>query len=78
MGSQASSLEPAILYAAKSSPDEKGSIADQLRKGREWALENGYEIVGEYEDEERLCLQGRQRRRPGSGHEARRERSAQR
>jgi DNA invertase Pin-like site-specific DNA recombinase len=58
MGSQASPLKPAILYAAKSSPDEKGSIADQLRKGREWALENGYEIVGEYEDENASAYKG--------------------
>jgi site-specific DNA recombinase len=48
----------AVLYAAKSSPDEKGSIEDQLKKTREWALENGYEVVGEYKDENASAYKG--------------------
>lgn len=42
---------PAIIYAAKSSPDEKGSIPDQIRMCRELADEEGYEVVAVYDEE---------------------------
>jgi hypothetical protein len=41
----------AIIYAAKSSPDERGSIPDQLKECRELAEAEGYEVVGEYSEE---------------------------
>lgn len=42
---------PAIIYAAKSSPDERGSIPDQLKKCRELADAEGYEVIDEYSEE---------------------------
>lgn len=41
----------AILYAAKSSPDERGSIPDQLGRGRRFADDDGYEVVAEHSEE---------------------------
>ncbi len=41
----------AVLYAAKSGPDERGSIPDQLRDCREAAEAEGRLIVGEGQDE---------------------------
>jgi DNA invertase Pin-like site-specific DNA recombinase len=41
----------AIIYAAKSSPDERGSIPDQLKKCRELAAAEGYEVVEDYSEE---------------------------
>jgi DNA invertase Pin-like site-specific DNA recombinase len=52
MEDQTSPLEPAILYAAKSSPDEKGSIPDQLMEARQWAGENGHQVIAEYSEED--------------------------
>ena len=52
MEDQTSPLEPALVYAAKSSPDEKGSIADQLKEGREKAKELGLEFTAEYSEED--------------------------
>ncbi len=42
---------PAIIYAAKSSPDERGSIPDQLKKCREMAEAEDYEFAAEYSEE---------------------------
>jgi DNA invertase Pin-like site-specific DNA recombinase len=42
---------PAIIYAAKSSPDERGSIPDQIKKCRALADEEGYEVVATYDEE---------------------------
>ncbi len=42
---------PAILYAAKSTEDTRGSIATQLKDGRAMAKREGWEVVGEYRDE---------------------------
>lgn len=48
----------AVLYAAKSSPDERGSIPDQLRKCREFAEREGYEVVAEYSEENVSAYRG--------------------
>jgi len=42
---------PAVIYAAKSTEDKHGSIASQLADCRKMAAENGWRVVGEYEDE---------------------------
>ncbi len=42
----------AILYAAKSSPDERESIPDQLKEARKWAEEQGLEVIAEYDEED--------------------------
>jgi site-specific DNA recombinase len=42
----------AILYAAKSTKDKRGSIPTQLEDCRAMAAGNGWEIVGEYADED--------------------------
>jgi site-specific DNA recombinase len=48
----------AILYAAKSSPDEKGSIEGQLKEAREWAEEQGLEVIAEYSEENVSAYKG--------------------
>src|SRR4249919_732250 len=48
----------AVLYAAKSTPDEKGSIPDQLRVARERAECEGRKVVAEYEDENASAWSG--------------------
>src|ERR1044072_7909755 len=48
----------AILYAAKSSPDEKGSIEGQLKEGREKAKKLGLEVVAEYSEEDVSAYKG--------------------
>lgn len=48
----------AVLYAAKSSPDEKGSIADQLADARAWAQEQGLEVIAEYSEEDVTAYKG--------------------
>src|SRR5215475_8575761 len=42
---------PAIIYAAKSSPDERGSIPDQIKKCRALAEAEDYEVVETYDEE---------------------------
>lgn len=42
---------PCVIYAAKSTQDRHASIPEQLADGREMAAENGWEIVGECQDE---------------------------
>jgi DNA invertase Pin-like site-specific DNA recombinase len=49
MGEQVSAL--AVLYAAKSTIDEKGSNATQLADARAFAEREGLEVIDEYEDE---------------------------
>lgn len=50
--------EFAVLYAAKSSPDEKGSIPDQLREGREWAKEKGLKVLASHSEENVSAYKG--------------------
>ncbi|HST69023.1 MAG TPA: recombinase family protein [Solirubrobacterales bacterium] len=51
MQGKGSNGRPAIIYAAKSSPDERGSIPDQIKKGQELAEAEGYEVVAVYHEE---------------------------
>ncbi|HEX8754112.1 MAG TPA: recombinase family protein [Solirubrobacterales bacterium] len=48
---QGKSSAPAIIYAAKSSPDERGSIPDQIRRCQELADGEGYEVIAVYQEE---------------------------
>jgi site-specific DNA recombinase len=57
-GRQGSMIGQAILYAAKSSPDEKGSIEGQLKEARERAEERGLEVVAEYSEENVSAYKG--------------------
>ncbi|MQA74179.1 MAG: hypothetical protein GEU88_07555 [Solirubrobacterales bacterium] len=41
----------AIIYAAKSTADQRGSIPAQLRDGRQLAEREGWTVMGEYHDE---------------------------
>ena len=41
----------AVVYAAKSTEDKRGSIATQLRDCRDLAECEGWEVVGEFRDE---------------------------
>lgn len=49
---------PAVLYAAKSTADEHGSIPTQLADGRAAAEAEGRTIVGEYSDEAASAFKG--------------------
>jgi DNA invertase Pin-like site-specific DNA recombinase len=48
----------AIVYAAKSTADEKGSIPTQLSDGREHAEREGWSVVAEYKDEAKSAYHG--------------------
>jgi DNA invertase Pin-like site-specific DNA recombinase len=48
----------AILYAAKSTKDPRGSIPTQLEDGRVMAARESWEIVGEYADEDATGWKG--------------------
>ena len=48
----------AVLYAAKSTEDEKGSIPDQLDDGRRLAAARDFEVVGEHQDEAKSAYHG--------------------
>jgi DNA invertase Pin-like site-specific DNA recombinase len=48
----------AIVYAAKSTKDPKGSIGTQLEDGRALAEREGYEVAGEYQDEAKSAYSG--------------------
>lgn len=50
-------MKPAVLYAAKSTQDVRGSIPDQLVDCRALALDK-YEVVGEYQDEAASAFHG--------------------
>jgi len=47
-----------VLYAAKSTSDEHGSIRSQFERCREYAARNGWEIEGEYSDEAASAFKG--------------------
>jgi site-specific DNA recombinase len=44
-------MKPAILYAAKSTLDKRGSIATQLDDGRRLSERESWDVVAEYQDE---------------------------
>jgi DNA invertase Pin-like site-specific DNA recombinase len=48
----------AVLYAAKSTADPKGSIATQLQDGRELCEGDGLAVLAEYEDEAKSAYHG--------------------
>jgi DNA invertase Pin-like site-specific DNA recombinase len=48
---EANQSRPAIIYAAKSSPDERGSIPDQIKQCRAMAEAEDYEVVATYDEE---------------------------
>jgi DNA invertase Pin-like site-specific DNA recombinase len=48
----------AVLYAAKSTEDTRGSIAAQLSDGREFAQQEGLEIVAEYSEADVSAYKG--------------------
>ena len=48
----------AVIYAAKSTEDERGSIPDQLADGRRLATERGLEVVAEFKDEAKSAFHG--------------------
>src|SRR5580704_17879507 len=50
--------EQAVLYAAKSTVDKKGSNATQLADGRALAESEGLEVVAEYADEDASAYHG--------------------
>lgn len=51
-------MRPAIVYAAKSTYDPRGSIPTQLADGRELAANDGLTVVAEYADENRSAYHG--------------------
>jgi site-specific DNA recombinase len=51
-------MTPAIIYAAKSTEDKRGSIPTQLEDCRAAAGAEGREIVAEYQDEAASALKG--------------------
>jgi len=48
----------AIIYAAKSTEDTRGSIPAQLKDAREMAAKEGWEVAGEYKDEKASAWSG--------------------
>src|SRR4051794_26111722 len=48
----------AVVYAAKSTEDEHGSIPTQLADARTLAEREGFEVVGEYQDEAASAYKG--------------------
>jgi DNA invertase Pin-like site-specific DNA recombinase len=48
----------AVLYAAKSTEDSRGSIPSQLADGRKFAREEGLEVVAEYSEQEVSAYKG--------------------
>ena len=48
----------AVLYAAKSTEDKHGSIPDQLVDGRKLAVDRGFEVVAELQDESASAYHG--------------------
>ena len=58
MDEKTSPLMPAVLYAAKSTVDKKGSNATQLADGRALAEREGLEVVAEYADEDASAYHG--------------------
>ena len=58
MQDHSSGTPTAILYAAKSTPDEKGSIQTQLADCRSLAQREGLSVAGEYSDESASAYSG--------------------
>ena len=50
--------QQAVVYAAKSTADERGSIPTQLEDGRKFAEREGLEVVGEYSEESQSAYSG--------------------
>ncbi len=48
----------AVIYAAKSTEDTKGSISDQIKGCRQLATERAWEVDGEYQDEAKSAFHG--------------------
>jgi hypothetical protein len=44
--------DQAVLYAAKSTEDLRGSIPGQFQDGRDWARSAGLRVVAEYSKQE--------------------------
>jgi DNA invertase Pin-like site-specific DNA recombinase len=51
-------VRPAVVYAAKSTLDQKGSIPTQLSDGCELAKHDGLTVIAEYADENRSAYHG--------------------
>lgn len=51
-------MRPAVLYAAKSTADPKGSIPNQLREGREQAAEEKRAVVAEFSEAKQSAYSG--------------------
>ena len=49
---------PAVLYAAKSTTDERESIPDQLADGREFCGREGLRVTGEYSEQDVSAYKG--------------------
>src|SRR5947209_802032 len=49
---------PAVIYAAKSTEDEGGSIGDQLRDCRALAEQEGWPVEGKFQDEAASAFKG--------------------
>jgi site-specific DNA recombinase len=58
MSSTEVSAATAVIYAAKSTADEHGSIPTQLDDGRRLAKQEGWTIAGEYQDEAASAYSG--------------------
>ena len=48
----------AVLYAAKSTPDERESIPDQLKEGREYAHQEGLVVASEHSEQDVSAYKG--------------------
>ncbi len=55
---QIAALGQAVLYAAKSTKDERESIPDQLREDHEWAETQGLEVLAGYYEEDVSAYKG--------------------
>jgi site-specific DNA recombinase len=51
-------LTPCVIYAAKSTTDEHGSIRSQLEQCRKHAAREGWSVAGEYHDEAASAYKG--------------------
>jgi DNA invertase Pin-like site-specific DNA recombinase len=51
-------MTPCVIYAAKSTTDEHGSIRAQLERCREHAARQGWSVTGEYHDEAASAYKG--------------------
>ncbi len=51
-------MTPCVIYAAKSTTDEHGSIRSQLERCREYAAQRDWGVVAEYQDEAASAYKG--------------------